>query len=59
MNFKQKMRAAFVLLIAAFSATAGAHHSAAMFDQQKKVELTGTVRLFQWTNPHCYIQLLV
>ncbi|OJY60805.1 MAG: hypothetical protein BGP16_06905 [Sphingobium sp. 66-54] len=36
-----------------------AHHSMAMFDQQKKVSLTGTVREFQWTNPHCYIQLMV
>jgi hypothetical protein len=31
----------------------------AMFDQGKTVALTGTVRVFQWTNPHCYIQLLV
>jgi hypothetical protein len=31
----------------------------AMFDQSKTVKLTGTVREFQWTNPHCYIQLLV
>ena len=30
-----------------------------MFDLQKPVELTGTVREFQFTNPHCYIQLLV
>lgn len=30
-----------------------------MFDQQKQVELSGVVRQFQWTNPHCYIQLLV
>ena len=38
---------------------AGAHHSPVMFDQTKTIMLTGTVRLFQWTNPHCYIQLLV
>jgi hypothetical protein len=48
-----------VALLAGSTVPALAHHSAAMFDQQKKVELTGTVRLFQWTNPHCYIQLLV
>ncbi|HSQ95842.1 MAG TPA: DUF6152 family protein [Croceibacterium sp.] len=36
-----------------------AHHSMAMFDQTKTVTLTGTVRQFQWTNPHCYIQLMV
>jgi hypothetical protein len=37
----------------------GAHHSAAMFDEQKSVTVAGTVRLFQWTNPHCWIQMLV
>ncbi len=48
-----------VLLLAGSMAPAMAHHSAAMFDQQKKVELSGVVREFQWTNPHCYIQLVV
>lgn len=45
--------------LAFMPALAPAHHSAAMFDQQKQVELSGVVRQFQWTNPHCYIQLLV
>jgi len=44
---------------AAAGPSARAHHSPVMFDQSKTVTLTGTVRLFQWTNPHCYIQLLV
>jgi len=39
--------------------TALAHHSPAMFDDKQQVTLTGTVRVFQWTNPHCYIQLQV
>lgn len=38
---------------------AHAHHSPAMFDFSKQLTLTGTVRLFQWTNPHSYIQLVV
>lgn len=38
---------------------AQAHHSPAMFDFQKQATVTGTVRTFQWTNPHAYIQLLV
>lgn len=38
--------------------SAQAHHSMSMFDQQKKVTISGTVRQFQWTNPHCYIQLV-
>jgi hypothetical protein len=45
-----------LLLIAA---TAAAHHSPNMFDRTKSVTVTGAVRAFQWTNPHCYIQLLV
>lgn len=35
-----------------------AHHSLAMFDTEKKVTVEGTVRAFQWTNPHCYIQVM-
>jgi hypothetical protein len=30
-----------------------------MYDVQKKVTLTGTVKEFQWTNPHCWVQLVV
>jgi hypothetical protein len=46
---------------AALVATApvSAHHSGAMFDSQKTVTLQGTVKTFQWSNPHCWIQLLV
>jgi hypothetical protein len=47
------------LALAAGTAPASAHHSSAMFDQQKTTTLQGTVRQFFWTNPHCYIQLMV
>jgi hypothetical protein len=36
-----------------------AHHSAAMFDDEKVLELTGTVKELQWTNPHIWIQVVV
>jgi hypothetical protein len=36
-----------------------AHHSPSMFDFGKQSSVTGTVREFQWTNPHAYIQLTV
>jgi hypothetical protein len=36
-----------------------AHHSAAMFDDEKVVELTGTIKEMQWTNPHIWIQVIV
>ena len=41
------------------AAPASAHHSFAMFDNQKNVTLEGTVKEFQWTNPHSWIQLVV
>jgi hypothetical protein len=31
---------------------ANAHHSFAMFDQSKVMTITGTVKDFQWVNPH-------
>ena len=46
-----------VLLVAAWSAFA--HHSAAMFDDTKVVELSGTVKELQWTNPHVWLQMTV
>ncbi len=38
-------------------AGAQAHHSFAMFDQSRQVTVAGTVRDFQWTNPHAFIEL--
>ena len=32
-----------------------AHHSAVMFDDQKEVTLQGTVKEFQYTNPHSWL----
>lgn len=45
--------------IMAAATAAWAHHSPAMFDLQAQAKVTGTVRAFQWTNPHSYIQLMV
>lgn len=41
-----------------FAPQLSAHHSYAMFDSNKQLSLQGEVREFQWTNPHCFIQLL-
>ena len=43
--------------VALTAGTAHAHHSFAMFDMTKEVTVSGTVKQFQWTNPHAYIQL--
>lgn len=47
------------LLTALLASSAGAHHSAAVFDGTKMLTLKGVVKEFQWTNPHCWIQLQV
>jgi Family of unknown function (DUF6152) len=36
-----------------------AHHSFAMYDSSREVNLDGVVREFQWTSPHAWIQVLV
>jgi hypothetical protein len=38
---------------------ASAHHSFAMFDRTKDVKLDGTVKEWQFTNPHSWLQLSV
>ena len=32
-----------------------AHHSAVMFDEQKEITVEGTVKEFQYTNPHSWL----
>jgi hypothetical protein len=36
-----------------------AHHSTAMYDSQNPVTITGTVKKFEWTNPHAFVFLEV
>ena len=48
------LTAAALLLV---TCAAGAHHSSAMFDKDKIVEVTATVVEFQWTNPHVWIEI--
>ena len=47
------------IAIAMYSIPAVAHHSFAMFDADKKVTIEGTVKEFQWTNPHSWILMNV
>jgi hypothetical protein len=49
----------FGAVAALIAAASFAHHSGSMWDSAKTVTLEGTVKEFQWSNPHCWIQLLV
>lgn len=44
---------------ALFAVPALAHHSFAMFDATKTVEMQGAVKDFQWTNPHAWLLVTV
>lgn len=46
--------AVFVAVIL-LGASVSAHHSGVMFDDQKQVTLEGTVKEFQFTNPHSWL----
>jgi hypothetical protein len=54
------MKAVCMLALAVFfcADTALAHHSYAMFDVKKTLSLTGTVKDWQWTNPHTWLVLV-
>ena len=54
MNVKAIMLAGIAVIVAA---PAFAHHSFAMFDRTKVINITGTVREYEWTNPHVWIHI--
>jgi hypothetical protein len=48
---------ALALCVAAGQAVA--HHSSAMFEADKVATVTGTVKEFQYTQPHCWLVVMV
>jgi hypothetical protein len=46
---------AFVAATLSLASPAMAHHSFAMYDQARLVTITGTVKDFDWVNPHSVI----
>jgi len=42
-----------VLMLAGGSA--GAHHSFSLFNMQNEINISGTVKEVQWTNPHIWV----
>ena len=59
---KRPVRMAALILstlsVVAMAGGASAHHSFAMFDQTRQVTVNGTVKDFQWTNPHAFIEVV-
>ncbi len=47
------------ILAVAVAAPAFAHHSFAMFDASKVVTVKGTVKEFEWVNPHSWLRVMI
>jgi Family of unknown function (DUF6152) len=47
------------LAVALFAAPALAHHAFAMFDSSKMLYLTGTVKQFDFINPHTWLHVII
>ena len=49
--------AAALIAVPLTTAPVAAHHSFAMFDNTRSITLHGKVTLFQWTNPHAFLEV--
>src|SRR5215831_5587061 len=58
MNKTAQLLLAFSISIA-FAAPVLAHHSAAAFDTQQEIKVSGTVTEYKFRNPHVYMSLQV
>jgi hypothetical protein len=50
---------AALLALAVYALPVSAHHSGAMFDNEKSITIKGTVTEFNWTNPHSSFKVSV
>lgn len=55
----REILAACTVVLAMAGSAAFGHHSGAMFDNEEVRELQGTIKEFQFTNPHTWIQVNV
>jgi uncharacterized protein DUF6152 len=58
-HVKRNISVFLALFCFSFTYPLSAHHSVAMFNLEKIVELKGTVKKFQFTNPHVWLHVAV
>ena len=56
---KYRFAGAVMAVAASLPAGAWAHHSTTAYDLTRTMTLTGTVKRFEWTNPHSWIDVEV
>ena len=52
-----KIAGFIAVAVVIFAVQAQAHHSFAMFDQEKTITVSGTLKEFEFTNPHCWLHV--
>jgi hypothetical protein len=57
--FKQSAVAGVIAAVFCSASPVFAHHSFAMFEPTKTLTFNGTVKTFQWTNPHVIVWVVV
>jgi hypothetical protein len=58
-SLKRTSMGIMLAAVASAGSPAVAHHSFAMYEPTKTLTLKGTVKSFQWTNPHVVVWVLV
>jgi hypothetical protein len=58
-SLKRSSMGILLAVMVAAASPAMAHHSFAMYEPTKTLTLKGTVKTFQWTNPHVVVWILV
>ncbi len=54
-----RMGASVAVCVLTLPTPSFAHHSAAMFDRETEIVLIGTVKEFQYTAPHSWVQVVI
>ena len=56
----KQIRTLFLFVVPVLMAVpASAHHSLSMYDRATSKSVSGTVKEFEWTNPHAWIRVVV
>jgi hypothetical protein len=58
MNYIRQAAIVGALIVGAYAGPAGAHHSAAMYDEAKTVTVEGVVKEWEYANPHVHLFLI-
>ena len=58
-SFYTVLTAGFALALLSSAMPADAHHSFGLYDMTKSSEIAGTVSKMEWSNPHCWLFVVV